>query len=158
MEQKFKKTYTPQTALPKIMAFCAYRERTFQEVRDKLYEYGLNQREVEEMLVHLSKEKFIDEERYAKAYSGGKFRIKKWGKNKILQNLKFDGLSDYNIRKAMTEINETDYKETLEILLRKKLPTIKENNPYIKKQKLARFAIGKGYEPDLVWSMIEKIA
>lgn len=150
-----KKSYSKQQALPKIMAFCAYQERTQQEVRDKLYSYGLHKEDVEETIVYLLKENFINETRFATSYSGGKFRIKKWGKIKILQGLKNEGLSDYNIKKAMAEINESDYESTLIALMKKKYDLMHEPNSFLKKQKLARFAINKGYEPDLVWKTIE---
>jgi regulatory protein len=153
-----KKSYTRQQALPKIMAYCAYQERTQQEVRDKLYTLGLHKEDVEELIVYLSKENFIDETRFATSYSGGKFRIKKWGKIKILNGLKQEGLSDYNIKKAMAEIDDSEYEKTLIALLNKKNLLLKEPNEFLKKQKLARFAITKGYEPELVWKMIDKIS
>lgn len=138
----------------RVSAFCAYQERTQQEVRDKLYGEGVNKDEIEEIIVKLIQENFLNEERFAKAYAGGKFRMKKWGKLKIRNGLKAKGLSEYCIRKGMQEIEEDDYLKTLVELLEKKSKEIKERNPLIKKNKLARYLIGKGYESDLVWEKV----
>ena len=135
-------------------AFCAYQERTQQEVRDKLYGEGLIMDEIEEIIVRLIQENFLNEERFAKAYAGGKFRMKKWGRRKIRNGLKLRGLSDYCIRKGMGEIEEEDYLRTLQELILKKSGEIKEKNPLIRRNKLSRYLIGKGYEPELVWEKI----
>lgn len=148
---------TKSQALIKIAKFCAYQERTQQEVRDKLYGYGLYSNEVEDLICHLIEENFVNEERFAKAFAGGKFRIKKWGKKKILYALKQKGLSAYCIKKGMEEIDETDYQTTLLNLLEKKLEQIETNSAQEKKTKLARYAIQKGYESALVWEKIKEL-
>ena len=101
--QKPKKTYDRKTAKLKAADFCAYQERSQQQVRDKLYDYGLHFDEVEEILTELIMEGFINEERFARAFIGGKFRMKKWGKQKILQSLRPHKISEYCIRKGMEE-------------------------------------------------------
>ena len=150
------KVYTKTQALPKIAKFCAYQERTQQEVRDKLYAYGLYGDEVEDLICTLIEENFINEERFAKAYAGGKFRLKKWGRIKIERGLKEKGISKYCIQQGLKEIEEETYQQTLEELLAKKYPQIKGENSYIRKSKLANFAIAKGYETYLVWQIIKE--
>jgi regulatory protein len=148
---------TRKEAFTKICNFCAYQERTQQEVRDKLYGFGLYEDDVENLICDLIEENFINEERYAKLYAGSKFRLKKWGRVKIKQNLKLKKISDYCIRSGMKEIEDDDYDQTLEEVLTKKYPSINGANDYIKKQKLARYAITRGFEPELVWAKIKDI-
>ncbi|MCC9136373.1 regulatory protein RecX [Pontibacter silvestris] len=148
--QKKKKTYTPKEALLKAASYCAYQERTQQEVRDKLYSYGLEPDDVEELIVRLSQEKLIDEERYALAYVRGKYGLKKWGRRKIMQGLKAKGISDYCIKQGLKEIDLDVYEQNLLQLLEKKALTEKEKNPFLRRQKLSYYLMSKGYENDLV--------
>lgn len=145
---------TPQEALYKISRYCAYQERSHQEVRNKLFEYGLHTNQVDEILSHLITEGFLNEERYAKAFAGGKFRIMKWGKLKIQRELESAGVSSRNIARGLAEINPADYSKSILSLVRKKVSLVTDENPYQKKHKVARFVIGKGYEPDLVWAAV----
>ena len=102
-------------------------------------------------------EKFINEERYAKAIVGGKFRVKGWGKNKIVATLKSKGIVSNLINSSLNEINEEDYANTLQKLLVKKLASLKGETKLVQRQKLARFAMGKGYESELVWKLVNDI-
>lgn len=145
---------TVKEAKLKAADFCAYQERTQQQVRDKLYTYGLHADEVEEVLTDLITEGFINEERFAIAYAGGKFRIKKWGRIKITHGLKALRISDYCIKKALSEIDDDDYIDVLSAVIEKKKATLSEDNPFIAAKKIAAYAIQKGYEPDLVWDII----
>ncbi len=149
-----KLSLTPEQALIKIRNWCARQERNHSEVRNKLYHFGLKRKEVENIIAELISNGFINEERFAKQYSGGKFRMKKWGRMKIQNHLKQKKVSEYCINKGLQEITEKEYRETLKKLIEKKSKTIQEKNPLIKKNKLARFLIGKGYEPELVWEFV----
>src|SRR6185437_5566892 len=143
--------FTPQQSVPKIKQYCAYQERCHAEVRDKLYSFGLNKIEVEEIISGLITENYLNEERFAIHYAGGKFRMKQWGKNKIKQSLKFKQVSDYCIRKALKEIDSKEYEKTFQKLEEKKLKTLKsEKNIFIKKRKLQDFLIQKGYENEKI--------
>ncbi|SIT95118.1 regulatory protein RecX [Pontibacter indicus] len=158
MEQKKKqKTYTPKEALIKAAAYCAYQERTQQEVRTKLYTYGLEPDDVEEIIVRLGQEKMLDEERYAQAYVRGKYGLKKWGRRKIVQGLKAKGISDYCIKQGLKEIDYDVYEENLQQLLEKKNATEKEKNPFARRQKLSYYLLSKGYESDLVQEALKKL-
>jgi regulatory protein len=152
---KKEKVYTRQEALLKISSFCAYQERTQQEVRDKLYGYGLHKDMVEELISKLITENFINEERFAKSYAGGKFRIKEWGRVKIKDALKAKGISDYCIRKGLQEIDPKDYMVTLLSLIEKRSEKEKEKNEYKRKHKIAAYLTGKGYEAEIVWEELK---
>lgn len=148
------KYYTIATALPPIQKYCAYQERHHQEVRSKLYSYGLHENEVEELIAELITSGFLNEERYAKMYAGGKFRMKHWGRNKIVNELKFKGISKRCIQVGLNEIDEADYRKALQNQIKKKIKIMQETNLFKKRDRVARYAIGKGYEPELVWQYV----
>jgi len=152
-----KKQLTPQQAKLKIASYCAYQERCQQEVRDKLYTYGLHMEEVENLVSYMIEEGFLNEERYARAFVGGKFRIKKWGRNKILQELKQRQISPNCIKSGMKEINPEEYWETLLSLAEKKWDSLPENDDFIRSQKVFRYLMSRGYETDLIQEAIEEV-
>lgn len=123
-------------------------------MRDKLYTYGLHRDDVEELLSFLISEGFINEERYAKAFAGGRFRLKKWGRLRIERELVQKQISSYCIKKGLEEIGEDEYNQTLTDLINKKANTLSEENSFILKQRIATFAIGKGFESELVWNVL----
>ncbi len=137
--------------LEKARAYCVYQERSQQEVRDKLYDLGLHRTEVEQCISQLISENYLNEQRFAIAFAGGKFRMKEWGRIKIKLALKQKKVSDYCIRKALEEISTRDYKKTLNKILSSKSKEVKEQNPIKKKYKVAQYAISRGFEPELVW-------
>jgi regulatory protein len=149
--------YGPAEALQKLRKYCAYQERCHQEIKQKLYEWNFYSSTSDPIVAQLIEEGFLNEERYAKALAGGKFRQKSWGRKKIINTLKQKGISEYLINSSLKEIDNTDYRKTLEQLLEKKIRTTKAANSMILKQKLARFAISKGYEADLVWPIINEM-
>jgi len=134
--------------------YCAYQERTQQEVRDKLYSLGLHMDEVEEVLTELIIEKFVDEERYAKAYASGKFRLNKWGRIKISYALKQKKLSEYCINQALKEIDQIEYEDQVLRLIEKKSELI-DTDDYMAKNKIVKYLGGRGYEIELVWKILE---
>lgn len=156
-EEKKKKKFTPAQAILKAEAYCAYQERCQQEVRDKLYEWGLFPDAVESIIAKLISDNFLNEERFAKAYAGGKFRIKKWGRIKIKLELKKRKISDYCIKQAMKEINEDTYLETLKQLIEKKSKEIKGGKEQIRDLKIANYIVSRGFENDLTWTVIKEL-
>ncbi len=145
-------------ALQKAKHYCAYQERCHSEVRDKLYSFGLHRNEVEPLLTQLIEEDFLNEERFAIAYAGGKFRLKNWGKEKIKYALKQKQVSDYCIHKALVAINNTDYNKTFNSLADKKLATLKsEKNIFIKKKKIKDYLQQKGFELKLINDHLKKL-
>ncbi|MEZ0538427.1 regulatory protein RecX [Fibrella arboris] len=141
-------------ALRKAASFCAYQERTQQEVRKRLDAWDIYGDDAEEIIAELITQGYLSEERFATAFAGGKFRIKGWGKRKITQELAQRGITGYNLNKALADIKPDDYRAKLTDLLEKKRRQVRDDNPLVVKQKLARYALSKGYEPALVWEVL----
>ena len=156
MKHKFK-SYSVSEALQKLMHFCAYRDRSQKEVEDKLNEMHMIDAAKEKIIIELMQEGFLNEERFARSFVRGKFRIKKWGRVKITQELKKRGISSPIIKMGLTEIKESDYRTTLFELAEKKLEKINEPNEYKRKGKLADHLMRKGYESSLVFDSIQEI-
>lgn len=146
--------YSPFEARQKIKFWCDIQERAQQDVRDKLYQWGLHHDEVESMIADLITDNYLNEERFARAYVSGKFRIKKWGRNKIVNGLKFKKISNYCIRLALQEIDEEEYDQTIKYLVNKKSATIKISDAFLRKNKIAAYLIQRGFEPEMVWECI----
>lgn len=146
-----KKVYQIDEAQAKMENYCAYQERCHQEVTRKLYEMQLIPEAVEKIMLHLFEHDFINETRFAKAFARGKFSIKKWGKNRIVNELKKRKISPYNINLALQEISDEDYYITFDALAEKRLKQIKETNKYKKRKKLADYLLYRGWESDLVY-------
>jgi regulatory protein len=149
-ETSIPKIFSREQAKIKAESYCAYQERSQFEIRNKLYEWGLHQRDVEEIISELIELNFLNEERFALAYSLGKFRIKGWGKIKIRQGLKLKRIPDKLIIKSLKSIEYDDYLMMLKKILQKKSNTISEKDPFKKRYLLTRFASSKGYESDLI--------
>ncbi|MDH5396629.1 MAG: RecX family transcriptional regulator [Cyclobacteriaceae bacterium] len=145
-----KKDLSLLEAKAKAARYCAYQERTQRQVRDKLYQLGLHTDEVENTLSELIQENYVNEERFARAYAGGKFRMKKWGRNKIKMGLKGLGLTDYCIRKGLEEIDEESYTIALQHLIEKKGETLGDTDPRERQHKLIRYLLSRGYENELI--------
>jgi regulatory protein len=144
-----------EKAFQKIRQFCAYQERNHREVKEKLYGYGLYKDQVEELISKLIENNFLNEERFAIAYAGGKFRMKDWGKNKIKYGLKQQQVSDFCIKKALQSIDDGEYEQKLRKLFTAKEKTLKsEKNIFIKKKKIQQYLLQKGYESSLVNELI----
>jgi regulatory protein len=144
-----------KVALAKAEHFCAYQERAQQEVRDKLYEWGLWPDAVEHIISQLIEGNFLNEERFARAYAKGKFSQKAWGKNKIKQGLKFKRVPDVLIKKALMVIDPDDYLIALTRVLQKKATSITEKNQLKRRYKLQQYAISRGYENDLIADVLK---
>ena len=150
--------YTPEQSLPKIRQYCAYQERCHKEVRERLYSFGLNKIEVEQIISTLINENYLNEERFAIQFAGGKFRMKQWGKIKIKQALKFKQVSDYCIKKALKEIDDISYERVFQKLAEQKLKTLKsERNIFVKKRKLQDFLLQRGFENELIKDVLKNL-
>jgi regulatory protein len=156
-EAKPKKKLTPNQAIIRAQMSCAYQERSQQEMRDKLYEWGLHSNDVENIIANLVTDNFLNEERFAKAFAGGKFRIKKWGKVKIKIELKKRKISDYCIRKGLQEIDDREYAKALEEVILKKLQENSKGKEQVRNYKAAQYAMSRGFESDLVWDFLNKL-
>lgn len=151
--------YTMDQALEKMRHFCAYQERCHGEVRLRLRAFPLDADEVEAVVSKLIEDDFLNEERFALAWAGGKFRMLQWGRVRIRYELKRKGLGDYNIRKGLAAIDEDDYIATLERLAGARWETERRGtgNDLLKRQRLAAFLMRKGYESDLVREVTERL-
>ncbi len=147
-----------EKATQKAKQFCAYQERNHDEVRQKLYTFGLYQDQVNAVLSQLIDENYLNEERYAIAFAGGRFRIKDWGRIKIKYELKKHQVSEYCIKQALLNISEEEYQQKLEKLATIKLKSLKgEKNEFIKKKKLQSYLMQKGYESYLINECLQKM-
>lgn len=144
-----------KSALVKAEQYCAYQERAQQEVRDKLYNWGLYPAEVEEVISELITNTFLNEERFAQAYVSGKFNIKKWGKIKIKQALKFKQVPEKMILKALNTIDYDDYLQAILDTAAKKSATIHEKDPYKRRNKLITYLMSKGFENNLIMEVLK---
>lgn len=141
-----------------IYKYCLYQPRSHKEVKNKLYELGCTTPEVDQYLAELIEVGMLNEEKFARAIARGKFRLKHWGKNKIIQQLKQQQVSDYCIKKGLTEIDPEEYDRTLTRLANKKWEELKkERSPLAKRHKTFRYLVQKGYEIDLVNDTINEI-
>lgn len=145
-----------EQALKKLQHYCAYQDRCHSEVRTKLLDLGVYGMDLENIITELISDNFLNEERFARSYARGKFRMKKWGRSKITINLKKKRISAYCIKKAMTEIDEEEYRETLKEIINKRMGDV-ENWDYALFQKTGKYALQKGYESHIVWDIISKM-
>jgi regulatory protein len=152
--QKF---YSVDDARKMLENYCAYQERCHKEVIDKLEQMRMIPEAIDIIVVHLITHNFLNEERFAKAFAGGKFRIKKWGKNRIVRELKFRQISKYSIDSALKEIDPNDYVETLDALVKKRISQVNESNIYKKKKKVADYLFYRGWESHLVYDKINAL-
>lgn len=151
----YRRQLTREQALQKAKHYCAYQERCHSEVKEKLYSFGLRKTDVEQLLTQLIDEDYLNEERFAVQFAGGKFRMKQWGRVKIKYELKQKGVSEYCIKKALKEINEEAYLKTLRKLFDEKMKTLRsETNQFIRKQKLQDYLLQKGYEAASVQQLL----
>jgi len=145
-----------KVALAKAEHFCAYQERAQQEVRNKLYEWGLWTDAVENIIIQLIAGNFLNEERFAKAYAQGKFKLKGWGRIKIKQGLKLKNIPPALLKKALQTIDADDYIAMLSKILYKKAALLTEKDAFKRRYKLQQYALSRGYESDLIADVLKE--
>ena len=152
-----RKRLTAEQALQKMKLYCAYQERCHAETKQKLYSFGLFKNDVDRIVSQLIEEDYQNEERFATAFARGKFRMKHWGRIKIIYELKQKNVTEYCIRKAMKEIGEEEYLKTLERLAEQKLNELSsEENLLARRKRAYDYLLQKGYERDLILSFIKE--
>jgi regulatory protein len=150
---------SPEQALQKARHYCSYQERCHQEVKDKLYSFGLRPQQVENAISTLIEENQLNEQRFAVEFAGGHFRLKQWGRVKIRYELKLRQISEYNIKKALAIIEEEEYELTLSRLADRKWALLHtKTNLFSRKRKLQDYLLQKGYEQDRVATAISRIS
>lgn len=140
--------------LAKAQKFCAYQERCQWDVEKKFYVWQVDEEIRDEVLSVLISQGFVNEERYARQFAGGKFRMKYWGRLKIRAELKMRQISNYSINKALEGITDEEYQLALQKLITKKEKEVLAKDEYEKKQKIAQYLHLKGYETDLIWEAL----
>ncbi len=147
-----------EKATQKIKYYCGYQERSHAETRDKLYSFGLYKADVESLLSQMIEEDYLNEERFAHAFTGGKFRMKQWGRIKIKNELIQKQVSTWVLKNALSSINEGEYIKTLRKLATAKALILKsEKSIFTKKIKLRNYLMQKGYEPNLIMEVVNEI-
>lgn len=149
-----KKFLTKEQAIQKLRQYCGYQERSHSEVKQKLWELGVWRSEHDEIISVLIEDNYLNEERFAKQFAGGKFRMKYWGRKKIYYGLKEKGVSDYLIKKAMAEIDGEAYRKTLTQLAEKKWNSLKGDQYLVRKKKTMDYLLQKGFEPELATAVV----
>lgn len=149
--------YSLKEATRKLEGYCAYQDRCHKEVNSKLKEMGMIPAAIDEIIGHLIKENFLNEERFARSFARGKFNIKKWGKKRIINELKQRDITKYNLKLALKEIDEDIYLETLEILAKKRVMQLTETNVFKKRKKLADYLLYRGWESPLVYKITKRL-
>ena len=153
-----KQRCTPDEARRKAEKYCAYQDRCHQEVRRKLYDLGLYGEDVDQVMARLIEDRFLDEERFARSYARGKFRMKKWGKQRITRELKSRQVSAYCIKQGLSEIEDAAYAKTLHELLQNRLAVKGEGlHPYAHKNLLVEWGLKKGYSMGEVLEAAQRV-
>jgi regulatory protein len=141
---------TKEQGLQKLKHYCAYQERCHSEVKEKLYQIGVWKKDHDEIIATLIEENYLNEERFAIAYAGGKFRVNQWGRVKIRYELKQKQVSEYCIKKALKAIPDEDYENTVSRLARNKYESLKGEQWLIRRKKTISYLMGKGFEAELI--------
>lgn len=149
------KEYEKQLA--RMRRWCAMQERCEVETRIHANNLGYPKENIEKIIRRLTEEQFLNEERFAKLYAGGKFRNKRWGRQRIIGELRARQIPEEIIRKGLSEIDEEEYRQTIVNLVKHKIEVTDPSNVLLFKHRLAKSAIGKGYEPELVHQIIEEL-
>ena len=151
------KNLTPAQALQKLKHYCAYQERCHSEVHEKLYSLGVRKAEHDAIIATLIEENYLNEERFACAFAGGRFRMKYWGRQRIAYELQQKKVSAYCIKKALKEIDEEEYAQKLEKLACEKYAALKSEQYLVRKKKTQDYLIQKGYEIDRIKAVLAQI-
>jgi regulatory protein len=152
-----KSSASAEEILQKLEYYCSYQERCHIEVQEKLRQFTLSENEKNQIIVQLIEHNFLNEERFARCFARGKFRIKHWGKNRIVNELKQRQISAPNIKCGLTEISDEDYHDTFDKLAQRHWETIKETNVQKKKKKFCDYLLRKGWESNLVYDRLKEL-
>lgn len=148
---------TIKIAIKKLEHYCAYQERCHNEVVQKLRDMTLDSNEIDEVVVYLIENNFLNEERFACGFARGKFRIKHWGKIRIVNELKFRNISQHNINTALKEITTEDYLASFHSIADRNWENIQESNPLKKRKKFCDYLIRKGFESNLIYGKVTEL-
>lgn len=154
MDRSMPDSEIPAWALSKMQHYCAYQERCIQDVKAKLKAFHLQEGMEEKIILALKDDKYLDEARYARVFASGKLRMNKWGKNKIYAALQQKNVPEFFILQGLAEIDDSEYLQILRAVISAKSREVKEPDFNKHTKKVAKFAISKGFEPRLVWDVL----
>jgi regulatory protein len=146
-----------EDALKKLQRYCAYQDRCHQEARRKLLDLGIYGDDLEEIISELISDNFLNEERFARSFARGKFRIKGWGKMRIKRELQVRKVSEYCIKKGLSEIEPEAYRNRLREVMIGYVGRLREEQPFKVRDKLFQYVYRRGYETPLIRSVIEEL-
>jgi len=151
------KSHTVKEAIKKLESYCSYQDRCHKDVVTKLREMRMIPEAIDHIVGHLIQENYLNEERFSKSFARGKFRIKKWGKIRITNELKVRNILKYNIQIALKEIDESEYLEVFDSLAKKRYRALKEPDLQKRKRKLADYLLYRGWESSLVYDKVKEL-
>jgi regulatory protein len=151
------KRLSKEEALRKIKNYCSYQERSHKEVKEKLYSFGLFRSEIDEIISNMIENNYLNEERFARQFAGGKFRMKQWGRRKIQYELQQKGVNKLNIKFGLKEIEEEEYLKVLKKLASKKWEELSAEQYLVRQGKTINYLLQKGYEQDLITTAIDEL-
>lgn len=146
----YKNQLTKEQALQKLKHYCGYQERCHAEVKQKLYDLGVWKKDHDNIIATLIEENYLNEERFAVMFAGGKFRMKQWGRKKILYALKEKQISAYCVKKAMQQIDEDEYGKVFGKIITERYAALKGEQYLVRKKKTIDYMIQRGYEIELI--------
>lgn len=152
-----RKTHTLEEARSRLQRYCSYQERSHQEVFQKLKSMNMIPQAIDDIIVSLINDNYLNETRFAKTFVRGKFNIKKWGRNRLQLELKKKNISKINIKLAISEIEDHEYIDTFHALAEKKWEQLEGQKPLVKKKKLADYLFYRGWESQLVYDKIREL-
>jgi regulatory protein len=155
LETNSNKTYTVNEAQGKLEHYCAYQERCHKEVVEKLRSMNMIPQAIDLIIVHLIQNNYLNEERFACSFARGKHRIKFWGKIRIVNELKFRNISQYNINTALKELTATEYAATFHTVAERHWNSITERNTLKKRKKFCDYLLRKGFESHLIYEKLK---
>src|SRR6476620_4429830 len=154
----YKKRLTKEQVLQKLRFYCRYQQRCQSEIKEKLFELGVNKKDHDELITELVKENCLNDERFAVAYTSGRFKLKQWGRKKIQKGLREKRVSDEIAQKALEQINAKEYRAILDKLAKERYAALKHEQHLVRKKKTMDYLIQKGYELDLVRKAINNFS
>ena len=146
----YRKRLTKEQALQKLRFYCRYQQRCQSEIKQKLFELGINSKDHHELIDELIKENSLNDERFAVAFVSGRFRLKQWGRKKIQHGLKEKRVSDETAQKALEQIDQKEYMAVLNKLAKERYASLKHEQYLVRKKKTMDYLMQKGYEVDLI--------
>lgn len=155
-----RKAYTLDNLKTRLERYCAYQERCHQEVQTKLRQLGAFRNDSDAVISHLIQNDYLNETRFAMLYVRSKFSIKKWGKKRIVNELKQRKITSYNIDKALAQITEEDYRLTFDTLAEKRWDQLKRNKESLpqRKKKWINYLQYRGWESHLIFDALNKLS